>query len=311
MPWNDRIRNRLRLRDLDILMAVIDAGSMGKAAARFNMTQPAVSKVIADLEHTLGVRLVERSRRGVEPTPHGLALGKRGVAVFDELQQGVQDLDLLSDPTAGEIRIGCTEPIAAAIVSPVVDRLTRQYPRVAFHVLADGVPAVLEQELAQRKLELIITRVSDPIAADQSAEILFHDTLVVATGAKHPLTRRRKVTLSEIASEPWLLPLNPLFGSVIVAAFYARGLEPPRLTVSTTSINLRNNLLASGRFMTVTPSFLLKLPRRHPFLRALSVDLPNAQHPIAIIRLKNRVPSALSQLFCDRVRALTRPLAKD
>jgi DNA-binding transcriptional LysR family regulator len=193
----------------------------------------------------------------------------------------------------------------------VVDRLTRQYPRMAFHVLADGVPAILEQELTQRRLELIVTRLHDPMAADQSAEILFYDTLVVATGAKHPLTRRRNVRLSEIASEPWLLPLNPMFGSVVVAAFHASGLEPPRLTVSTTSINLRNNLLASGRFMTVTPGFLLKLPRPHPFLRALSIDLPNARHPIAIVRLKNRVLSPLAQLFCDRARVLTRPLAKD
>src|SRR5436853_536511 len=95
VPWNDRIRSRLKLRDLDVLMAVIQAGSMGKAAARFNMTQPAVSKIVADLEHTLGVRLLDRSRQGVLPTPHGLALVKRGTAVFDELRQGVQDLDFL------------------------------------------------------------------------------------------------------------------------------------------------------------------------------------------------------------------------
>src|SRR5262245_58994847 len=126
MPLNDSVRRRLKLRDLDILMAVIDAGSMGKAAARFHMTQPAVSKVIADLEKTLGVRLVDRSRRGVEPTPHGQALVKRGAIVFDELQQGVQDLDFLSDPTTGTIRVACTEPVAAAIVSPVIDSLTRQ-----------------------------------------------------------------------------------------------------------------------------------------------------------------------------------------
>ena len=117
MPWDDRIRRRLKLRDLDLLMAVIQAGSMGKAAGRFNMTQPAVSKLIAELEHTFGVRLLDRSRQGVEPTPHGRALVKRGIAVFDELRQGVQELDFLSDPTAGELRIGATEPLAAAIVA--------------------------------------------------------------------------------------------------------------------------------------------------------------------------------------------------
>ena len=87
MPWNDRIRRRFKLRELDILLTVVDAGSMAKAATRLNMAQPAISKAVADLEHLLGVRLLDRSRRGVEPTAHGSALLKRGIAVFDELRQ--------------------------------------------------------------------------------------------------------------------------------------------------------------------------------------------------------------------------------
>ncbi len=118
MPWNDRTKRRLKLRDLDILTAVIETGSMGKAASRLNISQPAVSKAIAELESALRVRLVDRSRRGVMPTPFGLALKKRSVAIFNDLRQGVQDIDFLSDPTTGEIRIGTTEPIAVAIVSP-------------------------------------------------------------------------------------------------------------------------------------------------------------------------------------------------
>jgi DNA-binding transcriptional LysR family regulator len=67
VPFDDRARRRFKLRDLDVLMAVIDAGSMGKAAARLGMAQPAVSKAVADLEHMLGARLLDRSRQGVEP----------------------------------------------------------------------------------------------------------------------------------------------------------------------------------------------------------------------------------------------------
>src|SRR5246127_2730790 len=118
MPWDDRVKRRLRLRDLDILMAVIETGSMGKAARRLNISQPAVSKAVVELEDALGVKLVDRSRRGVTPTPYGLALAKRSVAIFNDLRQGVQDIDFLADPTKGEIRIGTTEPIAMAIVSP-------------------------------------------------------------------------------------------------------------------------------------------------------------------------------------------------
>src|SRR5215472_1110458 len=105
-PWNDRLRRRIKLRDVDILLAVIQSGSMGKAAAALNMSQPAVSKSIACLEHTLGVRLLDRSRQGVEPTAYGRALIKRGAAMFDELRQGVADIASLGDPTVGEVRMG-------------------------------------------------------------------------------------------------------------------------------------------------------------------------------------------------------------
>jgi DNA-binding transcriptional LysR family regulator len=91
MPWDDRTRRRLKLRDLDILLAVVETGSMGKAAKRLNTSQPAVSKAVVELEHALGVRLVDRSRRGVVPTPYGLALAKHSVAIFNDLRQGVQD----------------------------------------------------------------------------------------------------------------------------------------------------------------------------------------------------------------------------
>src|SRR5580704_2297076 len=127
--WNDRVRRRLKLRDLDILLAVVQTGSMGKAASALNMSQPAVSKAIACLESTLGVRLLDRSRQGVEPTPYGRALVKRGAAMFDELRQGVEDIASLTDPTAGQIRMGGSEHTISAIYSPVVHRFSTQHPR--------------------------------------------------------------------------------------------------------------------------------------------------------------------------------------
>jgi DNA-binding transcriptional LysR family regulator len=309
--WDDRIRRRLRLRDLDILMAVIQAGSMGKATGRLNMSQPAISKAIADLERALGVRLLDRSKQGVEPTPYGHALIKRGVAVFDELRLGVQDIAFLSDPTAGEIRIGSTEPIAAAIVMPVVDRLTQQYPRMAFHVTT-GDTAALYQQLAQRNVELVMSRIPGPVADEHSAEILFHDTLVVAVGASSPLARRRKIALADLLAEPWtLFPAASYFGTLQAGAFRAYGLAPPRATVWTASSSLRSELLATGRFLTVLTGFSLRLPRRRLTLAALPVELSKTRMPIAIITLKNRSLSPLAQLFIERVRAVTKPLARD
>jgi len=106
MQLSDRIGRRLKLQDLHVLMTVVQAGSMGKAAERLKTVQPSISKSIADLENALGVRLLDRQRQGVEPTEYGRALLNCGLAVFDELRQGVQRIEFLADPAAGEVRIG-------------------------------------------------------------------------------------------------------------------------------------------------------------------------------------------------------------
>jgi DNA-binding transcriptional LysR family regulator len=87
---------------MEILLAVVEAGSMAKAATRLAISQPAISRAIADVEYALGVPLLDRSPQGVEPTQYGRALLKRGVAAFDELSQGVKDIAFLADPTTGE-----------------------------------------------------------------------------------------------------------------------------------------------------------------------------------------------------------------
>ena len=112
MQLSDRIGRRMKLQDLHVLMTVVQAGSMARAAERLNTVQPAVSRSIAELEHALGVRLLDRHRHGVEPTECGRALLDCGVAVFDDLRQGVKRIEFLTDPTAGQVRIGCNALLA-------------------------------------------------------------------------------------------------------------------------------------------------------------------------------------------------------
>jgi DNA-binding transcriptional LysR family regulator len=269
-----------------------------------------VSKAIADMEHALGVRLLDRSQRGVEPTPYGGALIRRGIAIFDEMRQGIEEIEFLSDPTAGEVRIGATDAINAAIVAPIIDRLSRQYPRMTFHVVA-GVPKPLRQELAARNVDFVISRFARPVGEEYSEEILFHDALVVVAGPNNPLTRRRKVELAELLSEPWVLdPLITDFGAMQAGVFRAAGHDPPRLTVAAPSIALRDELLATGRFLTVVVGFSLLLPRKHLGLKALPLKLPDIRQPVGITTLKNRSLSPVAQMFIESVRELVRPLAE-
>ena len=308
--WNDRLRRRLKLRDVDILLAVIQTGSMGKAAATLNMSQPAVSKSIAYLERTLGVRLLDRSRQGVEPTAYGRALTKRGAAVFDELRQGIQDITSLIDPTAGEIRMGGSEHTISAIYAPIVHEFSRQYPRMSFHVVVGDLRSMM-RELEARRIDLVVSRMYYPLSEEHSAELLFEDPLVVVTGAKNPLARRRRIASSDLLDHPWALqPRENNFGAFAMDALQEAGLAVPPISVATTSSNLRGEMLATGRFLSMVPRYWFLLPQKDPALRVLPVEFPNTRLDVAIITLKNRSLSRATELFIERIRTLTKPLAK-
>src|SRR5262249_8544349 len=224
MQLSDRIGRRMKLQDLHVLVTVMQAGSMGKAAQQLNISQPAVSRSIAELEHAFGVRLLERHRKGIEATEYGRALLDCGVAVFDDLRQGGKPIEFLAGPTAGQVRIGNTLTSADSFITTVIDRLSRYYPRIVFHVLPAG-PDILHRELNARSVDLVITRRGGLFKDEQFGfESLYDDALVVLAGMKSPWARRRRIELAELVNEPWALPtLESAVTQAAMIAFRASG----------------------------------------------------------------------------------------
>jgi DNA-binding transcriptional LysR family regulator len=311
MQFSDRIARRMKLHDLHILMAVAQVGSMNKAAVVLNVTQSAVSRSIAELERTVGVSLLDRSARGVEPTAYGRALLSGGTAVFDDLRQAVKNIEFLADPAAGEVRIGCNPFLAANLVSTVVHRLSRRYPRIASH-LVTAEAATLHRELSERNVDFLIALKFGHFADERLGfEALYDDSHVVVTGAQSPWARRRRIELTELVNEPWVLPPpDSVFGSVAKEAFRASGLDYPRTTVCTAPADVRISLLATGRFLTIFAMSVLRFPPKRPQLKILPVDLPVVPMPIGIVTLKNRTLSPVAQLFIEQAREIAKPLAK-
>jgi DNA-binding transcriptional LysR family regulator len=308
---SDRIGRRMKLHDLNVLMVVVQAGSMSKAAALLNTTQSAISRSIADLEQTIGARLLDRGPQGVEPTQYGRALLKRGVVAFDELKQGVQDIEFLSDPGAGELRVGSSPAMSEGIVLAVIEKLSRQYPRVVFHVAPGGAPALLD-DLRARRIELGFAQMSGVAPEeDMHQDVLFEERLVVVAGMDSQWVRRRKIKLGELVNEPWTWPTaGTAFDARVVEAFRASGLKPPRATVYADAINMRTRLAANGRFLAVVPAYIMRFPAKHVSLKVLPVELPTTHRQIGIITLKNRMLSPLAQLFIDCARDIAKTLAK-
>jgi DNA-binding transcriptional LysR family regulator len=263
------------------------------------------------LERTIGVRLLERHPQGVEPTACGRALLNGGVAVFDDLRQAVKNIEFLVEPTAGEVRIGCTPILAASFVSAVVDRLSRRYPRMVFHLVTAYLEP-LRRELSERNLDFLIVRRFRPTADEQmDFEFLFDDTYVVAAGAQNQWVRRRRIEFAELASQSWTLPPpESVIGLIAMEAFRASGLDYPRTTVVADSPEVRISLLATGRFVTIFPASILRFPTMRSEIKVLPVELPMANVQNVIVTLKKRALSPVAQLFIDCAREDAKTLAK-
>src|SRR5258708_19123531 len=209
IDWESQLGRRLRLRDLHVFFTVVQQGSISKAAQRLRVTQPAVSRVIADLEHTLGVRLLDRSAQGVAPTMYGRALLKRGTVAFDELKLGIRDIEFLADPTVGEVRFACGDTLAGAVLLPAIENFSQQYPGVVLRI--DETSLMPEAaKVRERLLDFALVRWSttystDEFADDFDVEILFNDQLIIAAATESRWARRRKIDLSELVAEPWIL----------------------------------------------------------------------------------------------------------
>ena len=265
VDWEARVGRRLRLRDLHMFFAVVQSGSMAKAAIHLGVTQPAVSKAIGDLESALGARLLDRSPQGVEPTIYGDALLKCGTAVFDELRLGIRNIEFLSDPTVGELRIGSSEPISAAMLPLVIHQFFQKYPRAVLDV---------------------------------------HDTALFDWA---PKLRERSLDLAELVNERWILqaPDSWTYG-LVAQALRARGLDLPKISLKTFSVHLRANLLTTGQYIAALPNMALHGYADRFSLKVLPVDLPVRPWPVAVVTLKNRTLSPVTERFIACAREVAK-----
>jgi DNA-binding transcriptional LysR family regulator len=311
MKFSDRIGRRVKLHDIHVLMAVVQAGSMSKAAALLNTTQSAISRSIADLENTMGVRLLDRGAQGVEPTLYGRALLRRGTAVFDELKQSIQDIEFLSNPGSGELRVGSSTGQAEGLLFAVLDRLSQQYPRIVMQVVLGGM---LEQcnNLRERRIDVGFTRLAGAIPPeDIDQEVLFEEPLVVVASTENPWARRRKIKLADLVNETWTWSArgNPV-DRLIVDAFRAHGLKPPSATIYAETTSMRLKLAETGRFLAIVPASALRFHHNPRALKRLPLELSTTHRHAGLITLKNRTLNPLAQRFIECARSMAKTLAQ-
>jgi DNA-binding transcriptional LysR family regulator len=184
---DSRTGRRVTLRDLQILLAVAQFGSMAKAAFHLSITQPAVSQAVANLEGAFGARLIDRGPHGALLTSYGEAIQRRGMEVFDVLKQGLRDIEYLSDASSGDVWIGANEVLLGGFVPAVVQRLAEQHSNIAVHALTVNTSHFDFVKLRERKLDLLLGRIMPQIDDDLNVETLFEEGLSVVVGQSSPV----------------------------------------------------------------------------------------------------------------------------
>lgn len=303
-----RVGRRLRFRDLEVFSAVVECGSMAKAAAQLGMTQPSVSDIVASLENAFHVRLFDRGPQGVAPTIFGNALLKRGLAALDEVKQGLRDISFLADPSVGEVRVGWPESFSE-LLSSMVRAFCLERPGIALRIDHLPAPAGELPELHTRKLDVAFTRVAVPhqLGEDLNVEVLFDDPVVVAAGANSRWARRRRLELADLVDAAWVgTPRGTPPTVLLEQAFREKGLPAPRMRVTTFSVHLRARLLVEDEFLSCMPRSLLQVTSDGVGLKALPVKLAPHAFPVAIVTVKNRTLTPVVELFVERLRAFVR-----
>ena len=305
MDWSDRIGRRVRLRDLHIVLAVAESGSMAKASAKLSISHPVVSKTISELEQTLGVSLFDRSSQGVAPTQYGRALLDAAVNVFDEMRQGFKRIEFLADPTSGELAVGCPEIILAGVLPAITEHFLGQHPRVQLRVIHADTALMQFDQLRKHNVELLIGRMPRPfVEEDLVSEPLFDEPFSVVAGRDSQWARRRRLELADLAADTWVLPPpDSVPGISIAEIFRKHGLKHPRAGVLTLSVQLTATLIATGEFVGMLPNSVARFSADRVGLKVLPVKVPIVLGSVVVITVKNRTPSPLAQLFISSARA--------
>lgn len=303
----DRLARRLKLKDLHTFHAIVRLGSMSKAAAEVALTPPAVTKVIGDMERLLGVKLLERTSKGVTATAYGEALITGSVNLFDDLKNTLEQIEFLADPTIGEVRVNWSAAWLGSVLPLVIDRISRQYPKIAVNVTTANSNQEQVRALQSRDVDLCFKRFSRQPEEGLELEALFDDPMVVVTSRENKRFRGRSVKLAQLVGEPWCLPDASSPSTIyVMQAFQAASLPLPHVSVHCLSMELQAALAATGRFLTVLPASYLRLNTTTTSLRVLPVALGIDPPPVGIVTLRNRTLSPATNLFVHTLRAVVK-----
>ena len=302
------LRSRLKMRQIRLLVALDEQRTLHRAAASLSMTQPAAPRLLADLEKLLGMRLFERSARGVAPNAFGESLVRHARVMLSTLDHARDEMNALLQGAGGKVAIGTLLVAAPVLVPRALARFKARHPKHTV-LVREGTTAALAAALQRGELDLVVGRPSTDLARESLRfDAFYKEPMRVVSRRGHPLVRRRSLRLPQLADWPWIVPTpDAAYRARLDAAFRQAGVQAPLRTVESMSILVNTMLVQETDALGVMPRDAAEHYEKLGIVRVLPVRLPAPSGPVGVITVAGRT---LSPAAADLVQAL-REAARD
>jgi DNA-binding transcriptional LysR family regulator len=308
------LKQRISMRHLRLLAALASNRSLRGAAMDMALTQPAVTKILHEIETLLGSALFDRTTQGLVPTALGEAAIRYAQLVFTDIELLQDELQVLKSGAVGRVRIGSMPALTTDIVAEVIVWMKRERPQVCLEV-REGTSNHLLEALKNDQLDLVFGRIPQTWSSDDLVfDVLGEETIEVVCRVGHPALEIEGLTLADLVDHPWIAQPHPApLREIHDQLFRDSRLPSPINTIETSSILLTVALLDRSDMITVLTNSLTGFYGKLGLMARLPLPVAARLPPFGVIRRRNRVPTpamrVVTETVLERWRSPTAPIA--
>ena len=295
------------VRHLRNMLAVMEEGSLGKAAQRLNLSQPALTKSIQRLEEHLGVRLLEREARGMKPTFYAESLRGYAKAACIGMAEAESQIAALRDGTEGIITVAGPPFVMSELLPPVLVRLAKERPKLQVHLVSQN--RNLFTDLLDGKFSLAVAMLYDEMPKQGLAKHwLFDDRLLLVMRPDHPLATRRKIKPADLMNQDWVFPDDETWSHRRLKLYFEQaGLTPPRARFESRDPPVMKSIVMASNHIGAISKLGVEKEISRGLLKSVELDSPLMLRPIGIVTRDNEPMSPAVKSFVRIIEDLCLP----
>ena len=296
----DRVlRSNLKLKHLQLLVALDEFRHLGRASEYLSLTQPAVSKTLAEVERLFDLPLFVRSTRGTEPTPYGQTVVRFARSVLADFDRTRDEIAAVTSGAAGRVRVGAMVVATPVLLLRAIDRMKARSTQTTL-LVEEGDLTRLLPRLRQGELDLLVSRLEPGYAApDLDTESFYDEAMCIVTRPQHALAQQRRVSWAELAEQSWVMP--PPWASSRIKLnqmFYKHRLNPPVDVIETASFLVTLCCMTERGAVGFWARSVAEHWQAQGLARILPVKVPIELPPVGLITLRGRLrPPAVEQFM--------------